>query len=64
MLFMGNKNKQVWFATFICNLSYKNGGGAIMEAVLLELIYLLLFSLSVETIIVFALIILVIILSK
>ena len=40
------------------------GGGAMIETVLLEIIYLLLFSLVVETIIVFALIILVIILSK
>lgn len=40
------------------------GGGAMIEAVLLEIIYLLLFGLVVETIIVFALIILVIILSK
>jgi len=35
-----------------------------IEAVLLEIIYLLLFGLVVETIIVFALVILVIILSK
>jgi len=35
-----------------------------IEAVLLEIIYLLLFGLVIETIIVFALIILVIILSK
>ena len=45
-------------------LLYENGGGAMIEAVLLEIIDLLLFSLVVETIIVFALIILVIILSK
>ena len=43
---------------------YENGGDAMIEAVLLEKIYLLLFSFFVETIIVFALIILVIILSK
>ena len=40
------------------------GGGAMIEAILLEIMYLLLFGLVVETIIVFALIILVIILSK
>ena len=49
---------------FIRNLCYENGGGAMIEAVLLEIIYLLLFGLVVETIIVFALIVLVIILSK
>ena len=43
------------------NLCYENGGDAMIEAVLLEIIYLLLFGLVVETIIVFALIILVII---
>ena len=43
---------------------YENGDSAMIEAVLLEIIYLLLFCLVVETIIVFALIILVIILSK
>ena len=48
----------------IHNICYENGGGAMIEAVLLEIIYLLLFGLVVETIIVFALIILVIILSK
>ena len=46
------------------HICYENGGGAMIEAVLLEIIYLLLFGLVVETIIVFALIILVIILSK
>ena len=40
------------------------GGGAMIEAILLEIIYLLLFGLIVETIIVFALVIQVIILSK
>ena len=44
--------------------SCENGGGAMIEAVLLEIIYLLLFTLVVETIIVFALVILVIIFSK
>ena len=48
----------------IRNLCYENGGGAMIEAVLLEIIYLLLFGLVVETIIVFALIIFVIFLSK
>ena len=48
----------------IHNISCENGSGAMIEAVLLEIIYLLLFGLVVETIIVFALIILVIILSK
>ena len=51
-------------ATFNPRLCRENGGGAMIEAVLLEIIYLLLFGLVVETIIVFALIILVIILSK
>ena len=46
------------------NLCYENGGGTMIEASLLEIIYILLFSLIVETIIVFALIIQVIILSK
>ena len=48
----------------IHNISCENGGGAMIEAVLLEIIYLLLFTLVVETIIVFALVILVIIFSK
>ena len=61
---IGNENKQMWFATFNPWLVHEWGGGAIIEAVLLEIIYLLLFGLVVETIIVFALIILVIILSK
>ena len=51
----------MWFATFNPQLSCEWGGGAMIEAVLLEIIYLLLFGLVVETIIVFAL---VIILSK
>ena len=38
-------------------LAFRNGGGAMIEAVLLQIIYLLLFALVVETIIVFALII-------
>jgi len=42
----------------------ENGGGAMVEAVLLRIIYLFLFGLIAETIVVFALIILVIILSK
>ena len=42
----------------------ENGGGAMIEAVLLEIIYLLLFALVVETIIVFALIIFIVFLSK
>ena len=46
------------------NLSCEIGGGAMIEAILLERIYLLLFSIVAETIIVFALIVLVIILSK
>ena len=46
------------------NLCYENGGGAMIEAVLLEIIYLLLFGLIIETIIVFALIIFMIFLSK
>jgi hypothetical protein len=48
----------------IHNLCCERGCGAMIEAVLLEIIYLLLFGLVVETIIVFALIILIIILSK
>ena len=64
-IYQENGNKQMWFATFTYKgLSFRNGGGAMIEAVLLEIIYLLLFALVVETIIVFALIIFVIILSK
>ena len=48
----------------IHNFSCENGGGAMIEAILLEIIYLLLFGLIVETIMVFALIIQIIILSK
>lgn len=48
----------------IHNLCCEREGGAMIEAVLLEIIYLLLFGLVVKTIIVFALIILIIILSK
>lgn len=48
----------------IRDLRHEWGGGAMIEAILLEIIYLLLFGLVVETIIVFALVILVIILSK
>ena len=48
----------------IHDLCRERGGGAMIEAILLEIIYLLLFGLVVETIIVFALNILVIILSK
>ena len=48
----------------IHNLCCEQGGGAMIEAVLLQIIYLLLFALVVETIIVFALIIFVIFLSK
>ena len=55
----------MWFATYTYKgLAFRNGGGAMIEAFLLEIIYLLLFALIVETIIVFALVILVIILSK
>ena len=61
---IGNEDKQMWFATFNPQLSCEWGGGAMIEAILLEIIYLLLFGLVVETIIVFALVILVIILSK
>lgn len=62
---IGNENKQMWFATLHNKgLPLEKWGGAMIEAVLLEIIYLLLFALVVETIIVFALIILVIILSK
>ena len=45
-------------------LAFRNGGGAMIEAFLLEIIYLLLFGLITETICVFALIIIIIILSK
>ena len=48
----------------IHNLCCEWGGGAMIEAILLEIIYLILFSLVVETIIVFALVIMVTILSK
>lgn len=61
---IGNEDKQMWLATFNPQLSCERGGGAMIEAILLEIIYLLLFGLVVETIIVFALVILVIILSK
>ena len=55
----------MWFATYIKgNCSLRNGGGAMIEAVLLEIIYILLFALVVETIIVFALIIYIVYLSK
>ena len=46
------------------SLCYENGGGAMIEASLLEIIYILLFGLIAETIVVFALIILIIIFSK
>ena len=48
----------------IRNICYENGGGAMIEAVLLAIIYILLFGLVVETIIVFALIIFIVFLSK
>ena len=48
----------------IHNLCCEWGGGTMIEAVLLEIIYLLLFALVVETIIVFALIIFIVFLSK
>ena len=54
----------MWLPLLIRNLCYENGGGAMIEAVLLAIIYILLFGLVVETIIVFALIIQVVILSK
>ena len=55
----------MWLPLLIRDLSHEWGGGAMIEAFLLEIIYLLLFALVVETIIVFALIIVLgIILSK
>ena len=54
----------VAFLLLIRNLCCEWGGGAMIEAVLLEIIYLLLFCLVVETIIVFALIITILYLSK
>ena len=60
---IGNENCRCG-CHFLSTIFRENGGGAMIEAVLLEIIYLLLFALIVETIIVFALIILVIILSK
>ena len=55
----------MWFATFTYKgMTFRNGGGAMIEAILLEIIYLLLFALVVENIIVFALIISVVYLSK
>ena len=60
---IGNGDKQMWFATFNPQLSCEWGGGAMIEAILLEIIYLLLFGLVVETIIVFALIIIIVFLS-
>lgn len=56
----------MWFATLLnpqCLLR-EMGVVHMIEAALLEIIYLLLFGLVTETIVVFALIILVIILSK
>ena len=50
--------------SFTYNDSCRMGGGTMIEANLLEIIYLLLFGIIVETIIVFALIIEIIILSK
>ena len=56
---------QTWFATYTYKgLAFRNGGGAMIEAFLLEIIYLLLFALVVETIIVFALIITILSLSN
>ena len=66
MVTIGNENKQMWFATLLnpqCLLR-EMGVVHMIEAALLEIIYLLLFGLVTETIVVFALIILVIILSK
>ena len=54
----------MWLPLLIHSNSCENGGGAMIEAFIFEIIYLLLFGIVVETIIVFALIILVIILSK
>ena len=49
----------MWFATYTYKgLAFRNGGGAMIE------VYLLLFALVVETIIVFALIITILYLSK
>ena len=47
----------MWLPLLIHSLCCENGGGAMIEAVLLAIIYILLFGLVVETIIVFALII-------
>ena len=54
----------MWLPLLVHELSRENGGGAMIEAVLLVIIYILLFGLIVETIIVFALIIQIIIFSK
>ena len=62
---IGNENKQMWFATFNPQLNVVRMEVVHMiETFLLNIIYLLLFSLITETIVVFALIILVIILIK
>lgn len=62
---IGNENKQMWFATFNPQLYVVRMEVVHMiEAILFNLIYLLLFGLITETIVVFALIILIIFLSK
>ncbi len=58
------RNSRCGLPLLVRSLYCENGGGAMIEAVLLEIIYILLFALLVETIIVFALIILTIYLSK
>lgn len=54
----------MWLPLLFHDFFRENGGGAMIEAVLLAIIYILLFGLVVETIIVFALIIFIVFLSK
>ena len=63
--FIGNENKQMWFAS-LTFVTYVTGKEVVhmIESILFQIIYLLLFGLIAETICVFALIIQVIILSK
>ncbi len=54
----------MWLPLLVHNISCENEGGAMIEAVLLAIIYILLFGIVVETIIVFALITFILFLSK
>ena len=64
-MFQENEDKQMWLPPYIHSNSWGKRGGAMIEAVLLEVICLLFFGLIVVTIIAITLIIaLVIILSN